>query len=469
MTRTSLILALVPALLIAGAANAATNEYVVTVDEGLRHMQVEARFSAPVSRISARSRDAGKFLSSARNCGNNERLRVRWRRLRLPDEGLSCLQYTVDLAGAAAAERRNASLSSTNFVVSPATWFWRPAHRRDDETTVRFELPDSVGVSVPWVAVPGRPDTYRLQDSPESSEAFAAFGRFDFVETSIPGATLRITLMQPDHEVELSHFVDWIRDTAKNVSLAYGHFPNPAPNVILLPVGGERSWSDSPVPFGRVVRDGGETIELFVNQYRPIEEFYDNWTATHEFSHLMLPYITTRNRWVSEGFASYYQNVLLARAGQYTEQRAWKKLWEGFERGRQSRPELSPNGAARAGVRAATMKIYWSGAAIAFLADVELRRRSDGDESLDKVLAGLAQCCLPSDRTWSGPELFRKLDTLIEEPLFMPLYRQYANARGFPRVGPVLEDLGVEVQDEKLRLRSDAELAAIRSSIMRKP
>ena len=119
----------------------------------------------------------------------------------------------------------------------------------------------------------------------------------------------------------------------------------------------------------------------------------------------MLPYIKTRYRWVSEGFASYYQNVLLARAGQYTEQRAWQKLWEGFERGRKSRPELSANGAARTGIRAATMKIYWSGAAIALLADVELRRRSNGAESLDMVLDRLAQCCLPSDRAWSGPEL----------------------------------------------------------------
>jgi len=469
MTRTSSILAFAAALFSADATDAATNEYVVTVDEDMRQMQVEARFSMPVDNISARSADAGNFLSSARNCDNDEPLRSRRRRLRIPREGLSCLRYTVDLASAAASERRNASLSEANFVVSPATWFWRPAQRRNDETTVRFELPESVNVSVPWLAVPGKPDMYRLQDSPESSAAFAAFGQFDFVETSIPGATIRITLMQPEYEIQASHFVEWIRETAKNVVLAYGHFPNPAPNVIVLPVGGERSWSDSPVQFGRVVRDSGETIELFVNQFRPIDDFYDDWTATHEFSHLMLPYISTRYRWVSEGFASYYQNVLLARAGQYTEQRAWQKLWEGFERGRRSRPELSVNGAARAGIRAATMKIYWSGAAIAFLADVELRRRSDGDESLDMVLARLAECCLPSDRTWSGPELFRKLDTMIEKPLFMPLYRQYANTPGFPRVRYVLEKLGVEVKNDRVRLQSDAEWTPIRTSIMQKP
>ena len=168
MTRTRLILALAPVSLIAGVANAATNEYVVTVDEGLRHMQVEARFSEPVGKLSARSANASDFLSNARNCDDDTPVRLRRRRLSAPDEGLSCLNYTIDLASAAAAERRNASLSATNFVVSPAAWFWRPAQRRDDETTVRFELPDSVAVSVPWIAVPGRPDTYRLQNSPKT-------------------------------------------------------------------------------------------------------------------------------------------------------------------------------------------------------------------------------------------------------------------------------------------------------------
>ena len=54
----------------------------------------------------------------------------------------------------------------------------------------------------------------------------------------------------------------------------------------------------------------------------------------------MLPYITSRHRWMSEGFASYYQNILMARAESiHRRERAWKKLWDGFERGRQSRAQ----------------------------------------------------------------------------------------------------------------------------------
>lgn len=293
----------------------------------------------------------------------------------------------------------------------------------------------------------------------------AAFGHFVNARRELAGGELRIALLRPVGSIDSAAVIDWVHDTAGNVSLAYGRFPSPSPQVVVLPVGGGGWQSDSPVPYGRVLRDGGETVELFINEQRPIAEFYDDWTATHEFSHLMLPFVRPAHRWISEGFAQYFQNVLLTRAGQYDEQRAWQKLHDGFERGRNSRPELSPNEAARQGVGAATMKIYWSGAIIALMADVELRRRSGGSESLDSVLGQLQHCCLPSARSWSGTELFEKLDGFVEEPVFMPLYRQHADTSGFPGFEAILEDLGVTVHDGTVRLSNDAELSGIRRKI----
>jgi len=286
-----------------------------------------------------------------------------------------------------------------------------------------------------------------------------------FTEAEIPGATLRIEVLPPVDDKKAAEIVEWLKSVGGNVSLVYGRFPNPSTRVVVIPTG-SRTWGgDRPVPFGRVTRDGDETVELYVNAERPIEEFYSDWTATHEFSHLMLPYVRSRHKWISEGFASYYQNVLMSRAGQYSARQAWTKLYEGFARGRASRPKLSPNDAAASGVRRARMKIYWSGAAIALLADVELRERSAGRESLDVVLDRLQQCCLPSERRWSGPELFAKLDSLVDEAVFMPLYRRHADKAGFPEVRPLLQRLGVEIAGDDVTLIHDAELASIRTAI----
>ncbi len=284
-------------------------------------------------------------------------------------------------------------------------------------------------------------------------------------EARIPGATLRIEVQEPVDEKKAQEIVEWLRSASSNVSLAYGRFPNPSPRVVVIPTAGHAWGGDSPVPFGRVTRDGEETIELFINAGRPIEEFYGDWTATHEFSHLMLPLVRDRHKWISEGFASYYQNVLMSRAGRYTPQQAWEKLHAGFERGRASRPELSLNDAAASGVRQARMKIYWSGAAIALLADIELRENSGGNESLDVALGRLQQCCLPSNRRWSGPELFTKLDSLLDQDVFMPLYGRHANTAGFPDVRLALQRLGIDIDKDEVRMRRDAELTDIREAI----
>jgi len=214
------------------------------------------------------------------------------------------------------------------------------------------------------------------------------------LSTTLLAATLNIDVRQPIDDRKAAEIIEWIEATANDVTLVYGRFPNPKAKIIVIPTT-ENSWgSDSAVIFGRVTRRRGETVELFVNPDRPIEEYYADWTATHEFSHLMLPLLNQRYRWISEGFASYYQNVLMARAGHYTQEDAWQRLSDGFKRGRDSRPDLSLNEAAASGIRYARMKVYWSGAAIALLADIELRQRSGGTESLDTVLGQLQSCCL---------------------------------------------------------------------------
>jgi hypothetical protein len=287
-----------------------------------------------------------------------------------------------------------------------------------------------------------------------------------FFSVALLTATLNIEVRQPVDDKKAAQIIEWVQATADTVELAYGRFPNPNARIIVIP-STENAWgSDSPVIYGRVTRNNGETVELFVDPDRPIDEYYSDWTATHEFSHLMLPLLSQRYRWISEGFATYYQNVLMSRAERYTPEFAWQRLSEGFERGRESRPDLSPNEAASGGIRLARMKIYWSGAAIALMADITLRERSNGRESLDQALGQLQSCCLPSRRRWSGKELFEKLDTFVDTPVFMPLYRAYANEEGFPDIAPLLSELGVSMnQDGSISLDDSMALAETRKAI----
>jgi len=451
----------------AGAAAGERHAYTIAVDAALQRLQVEARFSLPVSNIAARSGIAGKFLLDPRDCDSGQPLATTGRRIATGGSGIRCLSYAIDLQRAAQAEPRNSSLAAHNILVSPTVWMWRPPLGANDAIEVVFLLPQNLQVSVPWQPVAATPNAYRLTASPQSGTGIALFGRFESSITTVAGADLRIELPRATMDYDTQAMLDWIRDTAGNIALVYGRFPNPAARIIILPAA-RLPWRDDPpggVIFGRVVRDGGETVELLIDPHQPMASFYADWTATHELSHLLLPYLRSQQRWVSEGFAQYYQNILLARAGRYTEEYAWQKLHDGLQRGRASVPQMSPNQATSGDERSSRMKIYWSGAAMALMADVELRRRSQGSESLDTVLDQLQRCCLPSGSGWSGRELFTRLDSFLEEPLFMDLYRRYADTPGFPDVLPVLERLGVVVERGEVRFRSDAELAEIRASL----
>ncbi len=452
-------------LLLACTAVSAAHTYTIAIDDDFETMTVEARFDRSVDGISARSRNANSYLRNATDCDSGEKLETRSRKLVLPAAGVKCLRYSVDLGRAARADRFASILNDSSIAVSPTLWMWRPALLSRDEILATFELAGGGQVFVPWQMMNEEGTYYRLKASPQSGSAVAVFGSFQQSIEHVAGADLRVVLLTTHDEIELQPLIPWVRATAENVAATYGKFPNPNANVLLIPNGGQAWNRDSAISFGRVVRDGGETIELMVNQNRPISEFYKEWTPTHEFSHLMLPYVDREQRWISEGFAQYYQNVLLARANQQSAEHAWQKIYAGLERGRESAPGVSPNDAAAGSMRDTRMKVYWSGASIALMADVELRRRSNGRESLDSVLGELQQCCLPSAFSWSGIELFDKLDQLLDQPLFIDLYRQYADADDFPDARPLLAQLGVSLRDGQVALDPSAELSDIRDAI----
>ena len=451
---------------VSDAAEPVVHHYTVSIDYAMSRLWVEARFGQAVNSVTARSHDAGKYLLDVRSCDDDHRIRMRNQRMMLPQHGISCMNYTVDLERAAQEHRYDEMLAPENIIVSPSYWLWRPELRTGTDIQIKFRLPENVRVSVPWQRLPGDGPVYRLSKSPENAFAPAVFGGFDYREIEVPGATLRVTLLNGVREMDNESIFQWVHATATDVSLAYGRFPNPSPQVVVIPVGDGRINDRSAVPFGRVIRDGGETVELQVDQSQPLEALLSDWTATHEFSHLMLPYVERKHRWISEGFAQYYQNVLLTRSGAYDDLYAWQKLYDGYERGRASRPELSPNEAAAGGMRAGLMKVYWSGAAIALMADVRLRERSGGEESLDDILDKFQACCLPSDRVWSGPELFARFDELASAPVFMPLYQRFADTAGFPDTSELFERLGLVVSDGSVHIRLLAELRAIRKSIL---
>ncbi|MBA3564180.1 MAG: hypothetical protein H0W33_09280 [Gammaproteobacteria bacterium] len=297
--------------------------------------------------------------------------------------------------------------------------------------------------------------------------ARVAFGDFEIDTIEVPGARLRLALLGGDGRAGRDAVRRWISEAATAVSTLYGRFPLESAQILVLP----SSQSGSPVPWAQVLRGGGASAHFFINARASEAELRGDWTAAHELSHMLLPYVDRDDAWLSEGFASYHQNVLRARAGMLSPADAWQKLDAGFQRGirgtveNRSLSEVSSS----MGRNRAYMRVYWSGATIALMADVRLRQQTDNRQSLGTALEALETCCLPGTRTWSARELFAKLDELTGTQVFRDLYAAHAHSEDFPDLRAVFRDLGIDASRGRLRLEADAPLARIRDAIMNEP
>ncbi|HUO83463.1 MAG TPA: hypothetical protein VM616_11470 [Gammaproteobacteria bacterium] len=453
-------------ILLEPAVAATLHRYVVRVDPQLQSLEVRACFDGIAPSRLAASRAAARYLADPPRIaggvgGQLYRVADELRLEGLPDD--TCIDYVTEIENSAASSRYGTVRGAT--ITNAADWFWRPRDMpRDADIEIAFLTAPGHDVSAPWTALSEH--VYRVGRSPQRWPARVAFGLFHAQKLEVPGASLRLAVLdggRADHE----SVTRWIREAAFAITMAYGRFPLPGAQILVLPVDGARG----PVPWAQVLRGGGASAHFFIDAEATEAELRADWTATHELSHMLLPYIDRRDAWLSEGFASYYQNVLRARSGMLTPLEAWRLLDAGFRRG------IDGTSPARTLSEASIdmdrtrgfMRVYWSGAAIALLADLRLRESTGGRQSLDTALAGLRRCCLPSAGRWRARALFDRLDDLTGTEIFGELHATHVNARAFPDLRGAYEALGLEAGANGLRTVAGARHAAVRDAIMRAP
>ncbi len=445
------------------------HHYRFEVDAALSTLKARACFDgAPPPYLVAESLDASIALKDARIEGIKRNLEPNGTELKLKAAPPgACLLYTVDISPSAMRHERGGNLSGRvgdDLVVDVGRWFWRPdTLAANEDIRLEFILPEGIAVSTPWKREDGAgAATFRAGRTPADWPAVVAFGRFKESVISIPGATLRIAVLGVTPKINAAQIVEWVRNAALGVTTVYGKFPVPDARVLVVP----NAQGNEPIPWAFVQRGGGPSAQFLINHRLSAETFLSDWTLFHELAHMLFPYIGSQDAWLSEGMASYYQNVLRARRGVISPLDAWQRLHAGFERGRKSQIGITLADATERMYRnAGFMRVYWQGAAIALLADYRLRVQ--GRHSLDSALAGLAQCCLPSDVTWRGREVLERLDVITGTSVFTDLYEQYIRSEAFPDLKEVYQGLGLEVRDKELHFTEGSPHTALREAMMR--
>jgi len=358
--------------------------------------------------------------------------------------------------------RVHAAPGDDDLVVSPQSWLLDTVHEGDAQA--ELDLPEGYSFSAPWPHDGKSPRQYRIPATPRSWAVNLAIGRFGVSDLRAGEGVLHLAMPGVRDAATQDKLARWIKNVGRAALSGYGSLPQSQVQVLALPTrrGGQA------VAFGQSSRGQGHGLLLLIDPTRPLDEFHADWKAVHEFAHLFHPYLGDEGRWLGEGLATYWQNVLRARSGLIGDAKAWDELNDGFTRGRgQTRAGTTLAQASAAMMREQTfLRTNWAGAAYWLQVDVELRRGSAGKLNVDEALRRFRACCLSPAREWSPREFVTRLDSLVGTEVFERRWREAQAQIRFPDLAPDYTALGLIVQpDTTLRFDEAASAANVRHAI----
>jgi len=323
---------------------------------------------------------------------------------------------------------------------------------------VELRLPPGAQVAAPWQRQPGPGHRFVMDAAQYDGGGYVMVGTIeDLGELQLPHTTVHLATLPAERRLSAPALRSWVRSALSAVDKFYGTLTPRHVLVNLVPVPGSQDAS----LFGTVLRPLRPSVVIYFGAECERAENPEEWVAVHELFHIGNPWLSDRMPWFVEGFTTYYQDVLRARAGTVSATAAWGDLWDGFRRLCQPEDGSSlREESARLRYSYRYTRVYWGGACVAFLADIAIRERSRGRQSLDDVMRELRVRSLrePLDED----EVLAALDEAAGGKQVSGFLRE---RRALP-VRERLQRLGVEVTgDDTVRLRDDAPLSALRRAM----
>ena len=423
--------------------DASRMHYEVTIFDNLGGAEV--RFCAegdPVRELVPMYRSAVRGLTRAWSDAGE--IAVREGRIALP-QGSSprCVYYQTRFSGEMFRSRDERTV-----IVSQAQWLWKPSpFPTEPPATLSFVLPPGYEASVPF---PREGDAYVLPRSAFRQDGYSAFGefpllRFDVGETSATAARLG---PEPDAEV----VERWLTTAIRTAGSVQRGLPVGQIQFVVAP-----TPTDRPVAFGMVRRGGGASVLLLPSPTAEASDLETDWVAIHELSHFWLPRLPMEDRWLTEGIATYLQEVLRARCGLQSPDTSWEHIRAGMSRGSRSGTSRSLARESREMNRTgAYHRVYWTGTAFALEVDATLREKSGGDMTLLKALALTRSAGESSKGVTNSSAFLKALEDVTGTDFLVDLGDRYAKSDEFPETPWVDDEAHQGLREAIMRAEPDA-------------
>jgi predicted metalloprotease with PDZ domain len=361
-------------------------------------------------------------------------------------------RFQLEQAAAQVHDRNRAFAQGGALLAPPSSWLARPLAETPGRYRLRVTTPP--GTSFVSGVFPGtEAGTYEAETTDLAEAPYSGFGSFDESRLDVGVATVEVAVAPGQLTVSRAAIDDWVRRASEAAGAYYGRFPLRRALVIVLPSNRGR------VGFGTTLGNGGGAIMIWLGRSATTAHLASDWVLTHEMIHLGIPNLPRAHRWLEEGIATYVEPLARARAGTLSVEEVWTGLVKGL-----------PNGLPRAGDRGLDRthtwgRTYWGGALFCFLADLEIRERTQNRKSLDDALRGILAAGGDIAVSWPLERLLREGDRATGVPVLAEMHARMGTKAEEVDLDALWRRLGVRAAGDSVSFDDGAPLAAIRRSL----
>jgi len=379
--------------------------------------------------------------------------------------GVAEARYRFDLSGfARAVDSTSLAVQRGNGVLAVlGSWLLEP-QGYDRVPTIDIRMTTSPGL-VFAAGLPKVGDAWRLSGAPVVAAGYTALGRLTYRELAVPApgslrpgelkadAMLRVAILDDVSESARADLFDWVERTAQAQSNYWQGFTAKQALLGLVPVTHRRG-----VGYGRSVPGGGVTVMVEVGTDVDRRRLFDDWVLTHELIHTGMPFIRRGGTWFMEGAATYVEPIIRARAGWKTEEEVWREWVDNMPKGVRAFSGSMAN--------ARGQENYWGGATFMLLADVGLRRATNGAKGLEDCVAGVLWSGLDGARRATIAEYATACDGVTDTTVMSSLVERHFNSAEPVDLAALWKDLGISLVAGRIALDDGAPSARWRKLIV---
>ncbi len=286
---------------------------------------------------------------------------------------------------------------------------------------------------------------------------YAAFDRLPSTPITVGGGTLNVAFAPGELVLPRSAVFDWLKTSAKAVSVYFGKFPVSSARILIVPVPGRG------VHRGTTFGYRGAAIRLVIGEDVTEAQLRDDWMAVHEMTHLALPDVHEPHLWLAEGIAVYVEPIARVEAGDLTAKKIWGDMVRDMKQGL---PRPGDRGLDRTPTWGRT---YWGGAMFCLLADIDIRKQTGNKIGLQQALRGILAAGGNHEEEWPVDRIFAVGDKATGTTVLADLYAKMRDKPVASDLDALWRELGIAVSGGEVTFGDSAPLAAIRRAITAMP